>query len=61
MGAGKERPLFPALDIVRGFATVTVVIYHVIECTRWAVFRCRPRCWARYDMELVDVLEEKWR
>ena len=51
MGAGKERPLFPALDIVRGFATVTVVIYHVIECTRWAVFRCRPRCWARYDME----------
>ena len=54
---GKERPLFfPALDIVRGFAAVTVVMYHVIEYTKWSGFGMTwPFVWFRYGWMGVDI------
>lgn len=55
--ASKERPLFfPALDIVRGFAAVTVVMYHVIEYTEWRDFGLAwPTVWFRYGWMGVDI------
>ena len=55
--ASTERPLFfPALDIVRGFAAITVVMYHVIEYTEWRDFgRTWPTVWFRYGWMGVDI------
>lgn len=33
-----ERPTYPLIDVLRGFAAVSVVVYHVIEHFRWTDF-----------------------
>ena len=34
----RPPPVFPAIDILRGFAALSVVIYHVIEHYKWTGF-----------------------
>lgn len=47
---------FPLIDILRGFAALSVVVYHVIEHFQWATFPIEgPLLWFRIGWMGVDL------
>lgn len=54
--AADHQLFFPALDILRGFAAVSVVLYHVIQLTQWKNFALSwPTLWFRLGWMGVDI------
>jgi peptidoglycan/LPS O-acetylase OafA/YrhL len=52
----KSNKYFPAVDILRGFAAVSVVVYHVIELFGWTSFPISgPLIWFRIGWMGVDL------
>jgi peptidoglycan/LPS O-acetylase OafA/YrhL len=50
------RPSYPLIDVLRGFAAVSVVVYHVIEHFRWTEFPVAgPLVWFRMGWMGVDL------
>lgn len=48
--------MFPAIDLLRGFAAVSVVVYHVIEHMGWTTFPVTgPLLWFRIGWMGVDL------
>jgi peptidoglycan/LPS O-acetylase OafA/YrhL len=51
-----QLPRFPNLDKLRGFAALSVVLYHVIEHTNWTSFPIEgPAVWGRLGWMGVDL------
>ena len=49
-------PLFPMIDVLRGFAAVSVIVYHVIEHFGWTSFPTSgPLVWFRVGWMGVDL------
>lgn len=47
---------FPMIDVLRGFAAVTVIVYHVIEHLKWEAFPSTgPAVWFRLGWMSVDL------
>ena len=47
---------FPSIDVLRGFAAISVVIYHVIEIFGWTTFPTSgPLIWFRSGWMGVDL------
>ncbi len=47
---------FPMIDVLRGFAAVSVIVYHVIEHLNWAAFPASgPAIWFRLGWMSVDA------
>ena len=47
---------FPMIDVLRGFAAVTVIVYHVIEHLKWEAFpNSGPAVWFRLGWMSVDL------
>jgi peptidoglycan/LPS O-acetylase OafA/YrhL len=50
------KQFFPAVDLLRGFAAISVVVYHVIEHFKWAQFPISgPLTWFRIGWMGVDI------
>lgn len=55
-GTPTGSPHFPSIDILRGFAAVSVVVYHVIEHMGWTSFPVTgPLLWFRIGWMGVDL------
>jgi len=61
VGQGGAKPAggaahFPMIDVLRGFAAVSVIVYHVIEHLNWAAFpTAGPAVWFRVGWMSVDA------
>ncbi|MEP9370194.1 acyltransferase [Xanthobacter sp. VNH20] len=58
MTPDRPRLFFPALDALRGFAALSVLVYHVIEHTKWTDFpggNHWPMLWFRVGWLGVDL------
>ena len=54
--AGAPSTYFPSIDILRGFAAVSMVVYHVIEHYQWTAFpQTGPLSWFRIGWMSVDL------
>ena len=52
----ENRNYFPSIDILRGFAALSVVVYHVIEHFKWIDFPTQgPLVWFRIGWMGVDL------
>ncbi|MBI1321614.1 acyltransferase family protein [bacterium] len=52
----RQSAHFPMIDVLRGFAAVTVIVYHVIEHLKWAAFpNSGPAVWFRLGWMSVDL------
>lgn len=52
----QERQAFPLVDIVRGFAALSVLVYHLIPHWEWEAFpQSGPLVWFRSGWMAVDV------
>lgn len=55
-GAGQTELNFPMIDVLRGFAAISVVVYHVIEHFGWQSFPTTgPLLWFRIGWMGVDL------
>jgi peptidoglycan/LPS O-acetylase OafA/YrhL len=47
---------FPNIDLLRAFAAISVLVYHVIELTQWVDFTMNgPLVWFRVGWVGVDI------
>ena len=50
------KPFFDSIDILRGFAAISVLVYHVIEHFNWSSFPTNgPLSWFRFGWMGVDI------
>jgi peptidoglycan/LPS O-acetylase OafA/YrhL len=55
-GQQKKELVFPYIDILRGFAAISVLVYHVIEKFSWTTFPINgPLFWFRIGWMGVDL------